>query len=79
MLKKILITIFVITFSSSIFAHEYKLGTLEIKHPYARATAAGAKVSGGFMTINNSGTQPDKLLSITEATFAGKLKFMKLK
>jgi hypothetical protein len=73
MLKKILITIFVITFSSSIFAHEYKLGTLEIKHPYARATAAGAKVGGGFMIINNSGTQPDKLLSITEAIFAGKV------
>ena len=73
MLKKILITLFVMTFSSSVLAHDYKLGTLEIKHLYTRATAAGAKVGGGFMTINNSGTQPDKLLSITEATFAGKV------
>ena len=34
MLKKILITLFVIILSGSVFAHEYKLGTLEIDHPY---------------------------------------------
>ena len=73
MLKKILITLFVITFSSSVFAHDYKLGTLEIKHTYTRATAAGAKVGGGFMTINNSGTQPDKLVSVSGVSFAGKV------
>jgi copper(I)-binding protein len=73
MLKKILITLFVMTFSSSVFAHDYKLGTLEIKHLYTRATAAGAKVGGGFMTINNSGTQPDKLVSVSGVSFAGKV------
>lgn len=73
MLKKILIIFFVITFSSSVFAHEYKLGTLEIEHPYIRATAASAKVSGAFMTINNKGNQNDKLVSVTGVKFAGKV------
>lgn len=40
-------------------AHEYKLGGLEIVHPWARATVA--KTGGAFMTIENEG-QPDKLL-----------------
>jgi copper(I)-binding protein len=73
MLKKILIALFVITFSNSVFAHDYKLGTLEIDHPYTRATAAGAKVGGAFMTIKNKGNQPDKLISVSGATFAGKV------
>lgn len=73
MLKKILITLFFITFSSSVFAHEYKLGTLEIEHPYVRATAASAKVGGAFMTIVNKGNQSDKLISVTNVKFAGKV------
>jgi copper(I)-binding protein len=79
MLKKILITLFVIILSGSVFAHEYKLGTLEIDHPYTRATAAGAKVGGAFMTINNRGSQPDKLVSVTGAAFAGKVELHETK
>jgi len=79
MIKKILITLFVITFSSPVFAHDYKLGTLEIDHPYTRATAAGAKVGGAFMTINNRGSQPDKLVSVTGAAFAGKVELHETK
>ena len=71
MLKKILITLIVITLSGSVFAHEYKLGTLEIKHPYTRATTG--KAGGGFMSINNTGDQPDKLISVTDVAFAGKV------
>ena len=73
MLKKILITLFVITFSSSLFARDYKLGTLEIKHLYTRATAAGAKVGGAFMIIHNLGDQPDKLVSVSGVSFADKV------
>lgn len=46
----------------SALAHEYKLGNLEIIHPHARATPPGAPVSGGFMTIRNTGTEPDRLI-----------------
>jgi len=44
-------------------AHEYKIGDLVINHPWSRATPGGAKVAGGFMTITNSGTSADRLVS----------------
>ena len=46
------------------FAHEFKAGDLEIVHPWSRATPAGAKVAGGYFTIINKGSSPDRLLSI---------------
>ncbi len=42
-------------------AHEYKLGALEIKHPWIRATPKGATVAGGYFKITNTGTTPDRL------------------
>lgn len=47
-----------------VFAHEFKLGDLEIEHPWSRATPAGAKVAGGYFTITNTGSA-DRLLSIS--------------
>ena len=44
-------------------AHDYKLGTLEIEHPYARATPPNAPVSGGYMTIRNTGAEADRLMT----------------
>ena len=46
------------------FAHGFKIGDLEIGHPWSRATPAGAKVAGGYFTIINKGSAPDRLLSI---------------
>ncbi len=43
-------------------AHGYKIGTLEIGHPWTRATPPGATVAGAFMTIGNSGNEPDRLV-----------------
>ncbi len=37
-------------------------GTLTITKPWARATPGGAKVGGGFMTITNTGREPDRLV-----------------
>jgi copper(I)-binding protein len=48
-------------------AHEYKLGSLEIDHPWTRATPKGAKVAGGYVKISNKGTVADRL---TAAKFA---------
>jgi hypothetical protein len=42
-------------------AREYKLGALQITHPWARATPKGAQVAGGYMKIINTGTTPDRL------------------
>jgi periplasmic copper chaperone A len=49
-------------------AHSYKLGDIEIGHPWSRATPPSARVAGGFLIITNNGTTPDRLVS---ATFAG--------
>ncbi|MER9488328.1 copper chaperone PCu(A)C [Mesorhizobium sp. M0220] len=51
--------------AQTVLAHEFKLGGLEIGHPWSRATPAGAKVAGGYFTITNTGSAPDRLLSIT--------------
>lgn len=43
-------------------AHDYKIGSLKIDHPWTRATPGGAKVGGGFMKITNTGTETDRLV-----------------
>ena len=43
-------------------AHEYKAGSIEIKHPWSRATPKGAPVAGGYMKLINTGTAPDRLI-----------------
>lgn len=54
------------------FAHEYKLGNLEIVHPHARATPPNAPVSAGYMVIKNTGAEADRLVA-GSAAFAGKV------
>lgn len=44
-------------------AHDYKVGALEISHPWTRATPATAQSGGGFLTITNKGTTPDRLVA----------------
>jgi len=46
-------------------AHEFKLGDLEIEHPWSRATPPGAKVAGGYFTVVNHGGAADRLVSVT--------------
>jgi copper(I)-binding protein len=74
-MKNIAVAVAAITLGlsmSTAFAHEYKLGSLEIVHPHARATPPNAPVSGGYMTIHNDGTEADRLLG-GEATFADRV------
>jgi periplasmic copper chaperone A len=51
-------------------AHETlsKDGTILIQNLWTRATPNGAKVAGGFITITNKGTTPDRLLSASAKT-----------
>jgi copper(I)-binding protein len=51
--------------STASFAHDYKAGPLTIGHPWSRATPAGAKVGGGYLSIENTGTAPDRLVSVS--------------
>lgn len=43
-------------------AQEFKAGSLVISQPWSRATAGSAKVGAGYMTITNTGTEPDRLV-----------------
>ncbi len=44
--------------------HEYKIGNLKILHPYIIETPPGAKISGGYMKIVNTGNQMDHLILV---------------
>ena len=50
-------------------AHEFKLGAIQIGHPFARATAAGQTTGGGFLKLSNTGTA-DTLLSASSPVAA---------
>jgi len=52
-----------IVLSSAAHAYDYKVGALEIDHPWSRAVPKGAAVAAGYLTIRNTGTEPDRLIS----------------
>lgn len=43
-------------------AEDFTAGSLKISSPWARATPKGASVGGGYMTITNTGTAPDRFV-----------------
>lgn len=51
--------------TSIVAAHDFKVGPLKIGHPWSRATPAGAKVGGGYLSIENTGTTADRLVSVS--------------
>ena len=61
-MKSILLATAFALIASLASAHEYKAGSLEIKHPWARATPNGASVAGGYLKIINTGAEPDRLV-----------------
>ena len=57
-----LVAAFAALLASPTLAADYTAGSLKISAPWARATPKGAQVGGGFMTITNTGTTPDRLV-----------------
>jgi periplasmic copper chaperone A len=53
-------------------AEEVKAGDLVISQAWSRATPGGAKTGGGFLTIENKGSAPDRLVAVS-GDFAGKI------
>ncbi|MEN3349596.1 MAG: periplasmic copper chaperone [Bradyrhizobium sp.] len=49
--------------STSARAEDVKAGDLVITQAWTRATPSGAKIGGGYLTIENKGTTPDRLVS----------------
>ncbi len=66
------LTLSLSAYVSSAVAHDYKIGSMAIDHPWTRATPGGAKVGGGYLTIKNMGSEPDRLVA-GAADFAGKV------
>jgi periplasmic copper chaperone A len=53
-------------------AQEVKAGDLVITQAWTRATPGGAKIGGGYLTIENKGAAPDRLIG-GSADVAGKV------
>jgi copper(I)-binding protein len=49
-------------FGTPALAQEIKAGDLVITQAWSRATPGGAKIAGGFLTIENKGAAPDRLV-----------------
>ena len=61
------------------FARDYRLGSIEIVQPWSRATPSTAPSAGGFLTLTNKGTAPDRLIAIeTPAAKQAQLHEMKM-
>ncbi len=60
-----------VVIAAPVRADDVKVGDLVISQAWSRATPSGAKVAGGFLTIENKGSAPDKLIGVS-ADIAGK-------
>ena len=49
--------------ASSVYARDYRVGSLDIVGPWSRATPKGAAVGAGYMKITNGGATADRLMS----------------
>jgi hypothetical protein len=47
------------------FAHQMQVGDLLVTDLWSRATPPGAKVGAAYMTIENKGSTPDRLVSVS--------------
>ncbi|MBL8577293.1 MAG: copper chaperone PCu(A)C [Mesorhizobium sp.] len=53
----------ILTWTVPSTAHDHKAGSIEIEHPWSRATPPGAPVAGGYLEIRNVGNEADRLVS----------------
>lgn len=60
-------------------AHSVKAGSLEITDLWTRATPPNAPTAGGYLTITNKGTEPDRLIAVSSPQAAGELHEMSVK
>ncbi|CCD91213.1 conserved exported hypothetical protein [Bradyrhizobium sp. ORS 375] len=51
--------------SPAVFAADIKAGDLVISQPWSRATPGGAKTGAGYLTIQNKGSAPDRLVAVS--------------
>jgi periplasmic copper chaperone A len=66
------IALLVAPFAAPACAEEVKAGDLVISQAWSRATPGGAKIGGGYLTIENRGSSADRLIG-GSADVAGKV------
>src|SRR5262249_8155932 len=62
----------------SAVAQEYKAGSIRIEDPWIRAAPAGAEVAGGYMKVENTGKETDRLIGGSTG-IAGKFEIHEMK
>ncbi len=60
----VLATLFTVAMLGSAAAHGYKAGSIQIEHPWARATAATMPNGAAYLVLNDRGAEPDRLVSV---------------
>ncbi|MBO0766818.1 MAG: copper chaperone PCu(A)C [Hyphomicrobiaceae bacterium] len=63
---------------SPVLAQEYKAGPIKVDAPWIRATPAGAEVAAGYLKIENTGNEPDRLIG-GSTDIAGKFEVHEMK
>lgn len=64
MVKRALsVAVLLIATAGTALAHGYKVGPIEIEHPWARATAKGAQTGAAYMVLSSEGKDSDRLVS----------------
>ncbi|MBX3531697.1 MAG: copper chaperone PCu(A)C [Rhizobiaceae bacterium] len=46
-------------------AHQFKVGPIEVGHPWSRPTPPSAPVASGYVKLTNGGAETDRLVEIT--------------
>lgn len=59
---KMLVVVAGLCASAAAAAHDYKAGELQIGHPYALSTPPGARTGAAYLSIDNMGKAPDRLM-----------------
>ena len=67
MSRKLFCILAAVLFAGPALAHDYTVGSLKIAHPWARATPKGAQIGGGYFSITNTGSEPDRLVGGSSA------------
>jgi hypothetical protein len=62
---RMLPALFAVGLAAQAQAHGYIKGDIAIIQPWSRATAPRADTGAGYMTLRNSGRQPDRLASVS--------------
>ncbi|MGD9914519.1 MAG: copper chaperone PCu(A)C [Rhizobiaceae bacterium] len=51
--------------SGTLSAHDFKVGDIQIDHPWSRATPPNARVAAGYLTLKNGGSEADRLIAVS--------------